>query len=263
MSENEKKGLAKAKQTQTTEMILSDKPAVAMMQMIGSASKDPDIDADKMKALADMMYTHEDREAKKTFIKALIKCQKEMPLVVAASVNAHTKSTYAKLDKINKILVPIYTKNGFSFSFGSGETERPDYFRTTAIISHKDGHVREEFVDLPIDNKGANGNATKTEMHGVASSHKYGQRYLTCMVFNISTGDDDNDGNPPPEEQPLVSEEQAQRIWVFTQDNDIESNLNRILKTIGAAKIEELWASNYKNVMDQLKQAAIAKQNQQ
>jgi len=60
---------------------------------------------------------------------------------------------------------------------------------------HKSGHTKYNEVDWPVDNKGMAGKTNKTEIHGIASTNSYAQRYLTCMIFNIAIGDHDNDGN--------------------------------------------------------------------
>ena len=202
--------------------VVDENPSVAMMQIIANASTNPDIDVEKMQAIMGMKNAHEDRESKKAFNIAMNECQKEIPYILAGSVNQQTRSSYAKLDHINKIIVPIYTKHGLSFSFDTDKASRDDWFKTIATISHKDGHDKTISVELPIDNAGMTGKVNKTTMHGIASTHKYGQRYLTCMAFNIATGDD-TDAVEPPEPIELISEE---------QHNEIHSLITESSKTV-------------------------------
>lgn len=257
---NDKTQIAEVKQTNTQALVLDKNPSVAMIQIIHGATVDPNVDVDKMKAILDMKNSIDDRDAEKAYSRDMVKCQKEIPAIEVSAHNAQTKSNYAKLEHINKKLIPAYTKHGFSISFGTADCPTDGWFRTTATIRHKDGHFEKEFLDLPMDNKGMAGSVNKTEVHGAASTRKYSQRYLVCMIFNIATGmGEDNDGNPPPEVYPVLTKKQADDMWAYVQEHCLETNLDRILKHGKVKKLEELLSSNYTQIMNILEQAAEAK----
>jgi hypothetical protein len=65
---------------------------------------------------------------------------------------------------------------------------------------------------MPADGKGARGNDVMTKTHATGSAVSYGMRYLLKMIFNVSSGEADDDGNaasrrdrrPPPLPAPNV-----------------------------------------------------------
>jgi len=167
----------------------------AIIQIIDRAATDPNVDIDKMERLLNMQERIFDKNAEMAFNTAMSAVQKEMPRIQRESENKQTRSKYAKLEAINRVLVPIYTEYGFALSFGTGDTQTEGWQRITCIASHVSGFSKDFFVDLPIDNEGMQGNANKTKMHGAGSTMSYGRRYLTILIFNISIADEDNDGN--------------------------------------------------------------------
>jgi len=120
--------------------------------------------------------------------------QGEMPKIIKTKKNKQTDSMYADLGAINEQITPIYTKWGFSLSFTEGEAKRNEDVRIICHCSHEKGHTREFFTDLPIDNVGIKGTPNKTQIHGIASTISYGQRYLIKMIFNLALDEEDDDG---------------------------------------------------------------------
>lgn len=174
--------------------IQPDAPADAMIAMIERASRDPSVDLDKLERLLAMKEKADAQIAERAFNEAMRAAQAEMPKVVKDAENTHTRSRYARHETLLKAITPVITRHGFSLSFGT-EPGAPDGFhRVTCRISHVDGHSRVEAADIPADGKGARGNDNKTATHAFGSTMSYGRRYLTLLIFNIATGDDD-DGN--------------------------------------------------------------------
>ena len=89
---------------------------------------------------------------------------------------------------------PIYTKHGISLSFDTADGAPLDYVRIVCYVS-KGGFSRTYHVDMPADGKGAKGGDVMTKTHATGSAISYGQRYLLKMIFNVSTGEADDDGN--------------------------------------------------------------------
>lgn len=165
-----------------------------IIQMIERIVLNPDADIDKLERVMAMQERMLDRDQEGEFNRALVTAQSEMPLIQAKSKNDQTSSHYAKLDVINAGIVPVYTSNGFAVSFDTDTSPIEDHIRIIAHVAHRGGHSKSFKHDLPIDDKGIKGSVNKTQMHGRASTVSYGQRYLLCMIFNVSTGND-NDGN--------------------------------------------------------------------
>ena len=169
--------------------------STALINVIEKAAYNPDVDIDKMERLLAMQERIIDRQAEQAFNDAMVRAQESMPIIEASSENPQTRSKYAKFETVNKAIKPIYTKEGFSLSFGTGESNIPTYIRVTCDVSHIGGHHKEYYMDLPPDGEGIKGNVNKTQVHAAASAHSYAKRYLAVMIFNITIGGEDDDGN--------------------------------------------------------------------
>lgn len=157
-------------------------------------SAQPNIPVEKIEQIMNMQFRVLDREAKQAFNAAMTRAQSKIELVVAESENTQTKSNYAKLESILISAKPFYTEAGFSLMFYEGESPKETQKRVCVDIMHSGGHTEKRHGDFTIQTTGIAGKAMMTQIHGEGSAFSYGRRYLTCMIFNIPTGDDD-DGN--------------------------------------------------------------------
>lgn len=152
------------------------------------------VNTEQLQQFMDMQQQHERNEARKAYAQDMVKCQSKMPQIMAQVEGEKTNSYYAKLGHINMLITPVYTKHGFSLSFGHGVAALEDEIRTTCRVLHKSGHCEDFFIDLPPDLAGAQGTVNKTAIHARASSNTYGQRYITKGIFNLSILSEDDDG---------------------------------------------------------------------
>lgn len=185
--------------------------ATSLLQAITSAASNAQVDIDKMERLFQMHQQMVKQEAEAAFNAAMARAQAKMLPIATNAENTHTHSRYAKLEAINRQIVPIYTAEGLSVSFDSGVSPVQGWQRTIAIVSHRDGHSRTYHLDLPPDSEGAKGNLNKTIVQATGSTNMYARRYLTNMVFNISTFDD-SDGNSPRPQNDVVPDAEGQKI---------------------------------------------------
>lgn len=180
----------------------SDAPMVAMIERI---VMDPSIPIDRLEQMLAMKERMEDRardqlrenreyEAKTAYFKAMSECQKELPVVIKTKTNKHTNSTYADLAAIEDQAMPVIYDHGFGVSFQPDGYNELGELRINWEISHSGGYVRNGTGAIPVDGAGAKGGVNKTGTQAFGSTATYGRRYLLCMLFNISTGDD-RDGN--------------------------------------------------------------------
>lgn len=175
------------------ETAVSPEP-VSLLAVIERASRDPNVDIDKMERL---MAMHERMMAKKEeseFNDALVHCQNECGTISADATNPQTRSKYLTYTKLDKALRPIYTKYGISISYGTEDSPKADCIRVIAHVSRK-GYTRKYQADMPADGKGAKGGDVMTKTHAAGAAMSYGARYLLKGIFNISIGEDDDDGN--------------------------------------------------------------------
>jgi hypothetical protein len=235
----------------------NDAPMVAMIERI---AMDPNIPIDRLEKMLAMKERMEDRNremaredreyaAKTAYFTAMSACQTELPVVTKNQRNSHTNSNYADLAAIEKQAMPIIYQHGFGVSF------QPDGYNNLGEllikweISHAGGYVRNGIGAIPVDGAGAKGGINKTGTQAFGSTATYGRRYLLCMLFNISTGDD-RDGNAPKETSGPVTAEQATalREKIDTVGADVE----RFCKRWAINALPELPASKFKEVMSSL-----------
>ena len=159
-----------------------------------AAATSPAVSAEKLAQLMEMAEKVKDKEAAQSYNASMVQAQSEIPKIIATSANQQTNSRYVKLDAIIEVASPIWTAWGFALSFGEADASKEGFTRITLDVLHEAGHSKQYHRDLPLDDKGIKGTANKTQTHASGSTVSYGRRYLTCMVFNIATGDD-IDGN--------------------------------------------------------------------
>lgn len=166
-----------------------------LMQAIIQAASDKDMDVSKMERLYAMHKEAQAHRAMIDYSNAMTRVQNAMPKIRKNKYNAQTKSYYADLANVLSEAAPVYTKEGFSLSFGQAECPTEGCVRVTCRVSHVGGHSEDYFYDNPIDDAGIQGTKNKTPTHGRSSAVSYAQRYLTKMVFNLILEGEDNDGN--------------------------------------------------------------------
>ncbi len=190
---DEQKNLIVPAEFQRREVAVQPEPQ-SLLQAIVRAASDPATDLEKIERL----YALHERVLKDQreieFNAAFSRAQAKMPVVATNAANTQTNSKYAKLAAIVKAIAPIYTAEGFSVSFNTADSPKEKWVRILGTLSHASGHSREYHIDLPPDEVGAKGNVNKTQVHATGSTNSYARRYLICMMFNLTT-EDDNDGN--------------------------------------------------------------------
>jgi hypothetical protein len=168
--------------------------AAALIQVIERAAANPQIDVEKMERLFALHERILARNAEMAFNEAMSECQKEMPQVERDAENQQTHSWYTRLETLSDAAVPVYTKHGFSLSFGEDDCPKEGHIRVICFCSHRSGHTRTYRGDIPIDIAGLKGNPNKTPTHAFGSTKSYGRRYLTLDIFNIVMKNEDDDG---------------------------------------------------------------------
>ena len=209
----------------------SDAPMVAMIERI---VMDPSIPIDRLEQMLAMKERMEDRardqlrenreyEAKTAYFKAMSECQKELPVVIKTKTNKHTNSTYADLAAIEDQAMPVIYAHGFGVSFQPDGYNDLGELRINWEISHSGGYVRNGTGAIPVDGAGAKGGVNKTGTQAFGSTATYGRRYLLCMLFNISTGDD-RDGNAGREpDRTVISEDQLRHLRRLLEETDTDT----------------------------------------
>lgn len=243
----------------------NDAPMVAMIERI---AMDPSIPIDRLEQMLAMKERMEDRErdrireerehqAKTAYFAAMSECQKELPVVTKNRRNSHTNSNYADLAAIEEQAMPIIYAHGFGVSFQPDGYNELGELLIRWEISHAGGYVRNGIGAIPVDGAGAKGGVNKTGTQAFGSTATYGRRYLLCMLFNISTGDDRDGNRVSGPEGPISPEQTTQlREKIEAVGADIERFCNRW----GIEALPDLPAAKLKEAMDSLDRFARNKQ---
>jgi hypothetical protein len=179
--------------TQETQVVAQPQ-ATSLLDAISRAASDPSMDMEKMERLFAMHERMVKTQVEAAFNADMALAQSEITTVVKNKKNEFLGTTYADLSAIIEAIAPVITKFGFSISFNSTQTQQPGCLSISATLSHKAGHSRAYELTVPIDAAGSGGRVNKTPVQAVGSTNSYARRYLICMIWNISTSDD-NDGN--------------------------------------------------------------------
>ena len=109
-------------------------------------------------------------EQEGAFKQAMALVQAEMEPVGRDAKNEQTRSRYARIETIDAMLRPIYTKHGFSLSFTFPETEPyspTEGFRVECEVAHRGGHSKMYSLSAALDSVGAKGVVNKTPLHAL------------------------------------------------------------------------------------------------
>lgn len=222
--------------------------AAGIVAVIERAAMNPDVDIEKMERLLAMQERIMDRNAEAAFAAAMTSVQSKLPTVFRASDNTQTGSKYAKHEAMAKAIKPIYTAEGFSITFSEGDSPKERHIRIVGILRHSAGHKEMHHVDLPLDNAGIKGTVNKTETHATGSTFSYGRRYLTLLMFDVATGDD-NDGNGPAD---TITEEQIANLEALISET--ASDRAAFLRFMGVTRLDEIGAKHYTRAIKALEQ---------
>lgn len=228
----------------------------SLLAVIAQATINPHVQIDKMQALLDMKERIDEREAKRLFNLAMIDAQAEMRPIVRDRNNEHTKSKYATLQAVDKAIRPIYTKHGFALTFGSREA-REGMLTVTCECLHRGGYSKEYELTGALDSTGPSGTKNKTGIQATGSSDQYLRRYLTTMIFNLVTVDEDNDGNSEPQ---FINSDQISKISDMIMACEMDAATEaKFCALLNAKAVEQILACNYEVAMTQLRAKYRAK----
>lgn len=223
-------------------------PQSGMVAMMERLALNPDLPVEKLEKLLDMQIKVMAIEAEKEFAAAMARVQSKLPKVGRDRKNDQTNSMYSTLEAIAAAIKPIYTAEGFSMSFSESPSPKENHVRVIGILRHKDGHKTEHYRDVAIDATGIAGKVNKTQTHAEASSITYGRRYVTCLAFDVATGDD-TDGNQPKGE--TLTEKQAADLLALIEE--VKADKAKFLKWCQVDRIEDIPQKWYATCCNQLR----------
>lgn len=167
----------------------------SILEVIDRAARDQSVDVSKLEKLFALAEQIRARQAKTEFDASMASAQGEMQSISRDCYNPQTRGHYASYEAIDTAIRPIYTTHGFAMSFGSKAASAADRVIVTCRVSHRAGHTETVELDMPADGKGARGNDVMSKTHATGSALSYAKRYITNLVWNLSFGEADDDGN--------------------------------------------------------------------
>lgn len=239
-------------ESQEVATITAKPESAAVIEAITAAASNPNFNPDTMRALLDAHREIMEKQAEIEFSEAMARVQAALPTVLRESKNEQTSSLYAKHEKIAKAIKPIYTAEGFSITFSEDASPKDNHIRVVGILRHRAGHSERHHIDVAIDDKGIKGNVNKTLTHAEGSSQTYGRRRLTCMLFDVATGDD-NDGNGAPA-APITVDQATEINDLIAEIKLPEARKKAFLKWAKAKSVEEISSAIYADAIRHLKE---------
>lgn len=176
---------------------------------------DKNVPVEQLGQLLDLQERWTKERRREAYHRDMCAAQAEMPTVFKDADNPHTRSKFARLENLIQAIKPVYTRHGFSLTFGTEPCAIPEHIRIVCKIMHRDGHYETEAIDIPLDGAGAKGGkSSMNATQATGSTYTYGQRYLTRMIFNLAIADEDNDGNWRPA---FIGADQVQEINILLE----------------------------------------------
>ncbi len=205
-----------------------------LISMIEKVCMNPEMDVEKLEKMLDMQERILDKQAQQQFQVDMAAMQAELPVIEKSgeiNIRGVVQSRFAKFEDINRAVLPVLQKYGFSFTF---ETQQATgYVNVIGVLRHKSGHKESTQLQIPLDTSGS-----KNVVQAVGSSVSYGKRYVMSALLNITTTDDDDDGQSA-----------VPSIDLFAHNLALQKHFD----TIVAAK--ELMANNHvRKAIDLIKQ---------
>jgi hypothetical protein len=223
--------------------------AATMISIIAKAASDPNVDVSKLEKLLDMQQRIMTKQAEIDFNEALARISCKMPRIVKGGVveykDKDTKKTeeafkFARYEDIDKVIRPLLVNEGFSLSYDTAMREGGGVI-VTGTLSHRSGHSRTASIPLALDNSGG-----KNNVQGMGSTTQYGKRYTMCMLLNIVTIGEDDDGTGAE----FITHEQAAELDL--QARELGVDMVAWLGILKAASVPEILAKDYKRAKDLL-----------
>lgn len=218
---------------------------LALVQQTIAQNMGPD-EIGKIVALVERI---EATRALTAFNGAMNRCQERLPNIVRNKDNKQTNSRYANLESINRAIVPVYTSEGLSLSFGEDDCKLAGHVRIVCDVAHVGGHTKRYFGDFALDGAGFKGTANKTDVQAKGSTLAYGRRYLECLIFNLTIADEDRDGAPPDLGKITTDQVKELRDLISEKQANLPSFLTWLKTRNGAECIEDIPRRDFAAVL--------------
>ncbi|WP_273783043.1 ERF family protein, partial [Bartonella sp. ML69XJBT] len=159
------------------------------MERILNRALENDVDMDRLERLIALREKEIERQNYQSFVSDLSAMQIEYQKIQKNSINTHTKSTYATLDQYIDAVKDTLAKYHFAL-FYRIKSQTTTNVTIEITLSHPSGNQISTEGTFPIDGQGS-----KNNIQSVGSTITYARRYLLGMLLNVTSDEDDTDGN--------------------------------------------------------------------
>ena len=248
--------------SETQELVLTppEPKQLTPMELLQTViqTQNPRESVEVVKELVKLQNAMRMQDAEVAFNQALADCQNEIKMVVNDSEKtAPGGKHWATYKALDKAIRQIWTRQGFSLSFGSQLSPAPDQMIAEAYLS-RGLYTRTYAIPMDIGGKGPKGDGALSKPHAILAGMEYSRRILVKMIFNIITGDE---GELPD------GEGQVDKGWLSIQLEEISrcetiEGLTEAFKAAGrvALKVNDIESyraiSKAKNVRKKKLEAA-------
>ena len=147
------------------------------------------VDVDQLEKLMGLQERWEEKEAKKAFFAAMNNFQENKPRIVKGNGVSHdqgktNKFYFAPLAQIQKLVDPVLSKHGLSYSWKQDGKE--GMIKITCIVKHIDGHSEESYIESEKDSSGG-----KNTIQAISSAVSYMKRITIMNSLGLASEDDD------------------------------------------------------------------------
>lgn len=214
----------------TNQIVTKENDFLSVIQKLALSQ---DIDASKIEKFLDMQERVMAKNAEIAFHQAMSRLQPKLPFIYKSKTA--DKSKYARYEDIEKQVRPLYTAEGFSIFYTSRKEEAVTTYIGT--LSHQDGYSIKAEMVLPADKSGS-----KNDIQSMGSSMSYAKRYLLCMLLNIVTTEEDDDGQSAYQ---FIDTERAAEIDARIRALKTAGVMERFLKHMKVSGIQEIRVKDY------------------
>ena len=232
--------------------LVSPSAGSALSTILADPSRLHDIPVETVERLFELDRRMRSDAARDAFYAAFSAAQRELEPVRKLGKNTHTASMYARAEDVCRMLDPVITRHGFSRSISTEDSPLAEHMRFVLTIRHESGHAERHTFDAPVDDRGIKGQATKTRLHGMASSYTYVERHLLMKVWGVQTvaDDDGNRGAGIGPSAETITDNQVADLRALIEEAGANDEAFR--KVCKVDKWEELPASMYKAAVRRL-----------
>lgn len=229
---------------QTTAVSVQTHSSTAVLSSIDQLMRKAEtVDVDKLKALYDLHERFLEREQERAFNSALVAAKAEIPIlahtreiVITKDGKSRKQGSYTEYDAMMEIVEPIIGGKGLALTFiiesdAKGVTATPQ-------LRHVDGHTwTGKGSWMPIDTSGF-----KTGPQALASAQSYAMRYAAKGALNISTREEDDDGNGG-----AISDEQLAEMKALLES--MRADVPAFLRYAQVDALESVRAAHFDRLM--------------